>query len=214
MIYDRQQTGIEISPPGSVTVIGVGGVGSWVAYDLAMTGVGKLVLVDPDRVEDSNLNRTPYKLEHVGVHKVMAMVDIIAERRDSTIVVPIPKKVEEIDEIDMHEAMNTFVTIDCRDTVPLQGIPEELLSSPPVITGGYDGSKITLHTRPSLDSVWGDGPTRYTETPSWLVPPQVIAAIITTALCVPEVRRKLQSEQIRTWDWNKIALALLRRKKL
>ncbi len=40
-----------------VAVIGVGGMGSWVAFNLACCGVGSLVLVDPDEVEASNLNR-------------------------------------------------------------------------------------------------------------------------------------------------------------
>jgi len=41
----------------TVAVIGVGGVGSLVAQSLAHLGVGRLLLVDPDRVDPSNLNR-------------------------------------------------------------------------------------------------------------------------------------------------------------
>lgn len=40
-----------------VAVIGVGGVGSWCAEALARTGVGSILIVDPDRIVPSNINR-------------------------------------------------------------------------------------------------------------------------------------------------------------
>lgn len=40
-----------------VCVIGVGGVGSWIVEALARSGIGNLTLVDPDRVDVSNINR-------------------------------------------------------------------------------------------------------------------------------------------------------------
>ncbi len=41
----------------SVAVVGCSGTGSFVAEQLARLGVGRLVLIDPDVVEDKNLNR-------------------------------------------------------------------------------------------------------------------------------------------------------------
>jgi molybdopterin/thiamine biosynthesis adenylyltransferase len=41
-----------------VVVIGTGGQGSWIIYQLLCLGVGRLRLVDPDVVELSNLNRS------------------------------------------------------------------------------------------------------------------------------------------------------------
>ncbi len=54
-----------------VLVVGVGGLGGPVAMYLAAAGVGELCIVDPDRVEVSNLHRQVlYGTEDVGADKV------------------------------------------------------------------------------------------------------------------------------------------------
>lgn len=40
-----------------VIIIGLGGVGSWVAECLVRTGVGHVTLVDSDRISETNINR-------------------------------------------------------------------------------------------------------------------------------------------------------------
>lgn len=63
-----------------VAVVGVGGVGSWVAEALARSGVGRLTLIDLDHVAESNINRQVHALtETVGQAKVQAMRDRIAQ---------------------------------------------------------------------------------------------------------------------------------------
>jgi tRNA A37 threonylcarbamoyladenosine dehydratase len=55
-------------------VVGIGGVGSWVAEALARSGVGHLTLIDLDHVAQSNFNRQIHALEHtLGQAKVQAM---------------------------------------------------------------------------------------------------------------------------------------------
>lgn len=61
----------------TVGIAGLGGLGSNVAVSLARIGVGKLILVDFDRVEKSNLNRQHYFLEDVGSYKALALEKII-----------------------------------------------------------------------------------------------------------------------------------------
>jgi molybdopterin/thiamine biosynthesis adenylyltransferase len=53
-----------------VLIVGLGGNGGHAAESLARYGVGHLRLVDPDRVETSNLNRQPYYRSDIGRTKV------------------------------------------------------------------------------------------------------------------------------------------------
>ena len=65
----------ELAALASVTVgiAGAGGLGSNVAVLLARSGVRRLLIVDDDRVEPSNLNRQCYWPEDVGKPKVEAL---------------------------------------------------------------------------------------------------------------------------------------------
>lgn len=63
----------------TVGIAGLGGLGSNVAIMLARLGIGKLVLVDFDVVEPSNLNRQQYFIKHLGMLKTDAIKQILAE---------------------------------------------------------------------------------------------------------------------------------------
>jgi tRNA A37 threonylcarbamoyladenosine dehydratase len=70
-----------------VMVVGIGGVGSWVAEALARSGVGELTLVDLDHIAESNINRQIHALEStLGQAKVLAMKDRIAQINPECIV--------------------------------------------------------------------------------------------------------------------------------
>ncbi|MBN2645528.1 MAG: sulfur carrier protein ThiS adenylyltransferase ThiF [Desulfuromonadaceae bacterium] len=56
-----------------VGIAGCGGLGSAIAVALARSGVGRLILVDFDRVETSNLNRQHYFADQIGLPKVVAL---------------------------------------------------------------------------------------------------------------------------------------------
>ena len=63
-----------------VAVIGIGGVGSWVAEALARSGVGQITLVDMDHIAESNINRQVHALDAtLGMAKVLAMQARIAQ---------------------------------------------------------------------------------------------------------------------------------------
>ncbi|KHD37226.1 thiamine biosynthesis protein ThiF [Clostridium acetobutylicum] len=63
----------------SVGIAGLGGLGSNAAVSLARIGVGRLVLVDFDVVEPSNLNRQHYFIRHIGMKKTEALKEIISQ---------------------------------------------------------------------------------------------------------------------------------------
>lgn len=61
-----------------VTVVGAGGIGSWLTVFLARMGVGHIELVDPDIVEESNLSRLyGASSADVGQPKVEVIADMV-----------------------------------------------------------------------------------------------------------------------------------------
>ena len=58
----------------TVAVCGLGGLGSNIAIPLARAGVGKLILIDFDRVDVTNLHRQQYKACQVGMPKPEALL--------------------------------------------------------------------------------------------------------------------------------------------
>lgn len=56
-----------------VAVCGLGGLGSNIAIALARAGIGRLHIIDFDKVDVSNLNRQQYSAEQVGIYKTVAM---------------------------------------------------------------------------------------------------------------------------------------------
>ena len=56
-----------------VAVCGLGGLGSNIAVSLARAGVGRLILIDFDRVDISNLNRQQYNISQLGMYKTEAL---------------------------------------------------------------------------------------------------------------------------------------------
>jgi sulfur carrier protein ThiS adenylyltransferase len=61
----------------SVGIAGVGGLGSNAAISLARAGIGRLILLDFDRVEENNLDRQHYFRDQVGKVKVEALKENI-----------------------------------------------------------------------------------------------------------------------------------------
>lgn len=71
-----------------VGIAGAGGLGSNAAVALARVGIGKLIIADFDKVEESNLNRQYYFTDQVGQPKVdMLKENIIRIQPDIKIII-------------------------------------------------------------------------------------------------------------------------------
>ena len=71
------EEGIEKLQNSKVAVFGIGGVGSFVVEGLARAGIGKLLLVDNDTIDITNINRQIHaNINTVGKNKV----DVMKER--------------------------------------------------------------------------------------------------------------------------------------
>ena len=63
----------------TVAVCGLGGLGSNIAISLARAGIGKLILIDFDRVDITNLHRQQYKVNQIGMNKTDALSENLKE---------------------------------------------------------------------------------------------------------------------------------------
>lgn len=78
-----------------VAVCGLGGLGSNIAVSLARAGVGRLILIDYDKVDISNLNRQQYKASQIGTEKALALTCNINEISPYTEVTAYARRVTE-----------------------------------------------------------------------------------------------------------------------
>lgn len=179
-VYLRQRE-LNLYMPESVTVIGLGGTGSWVALNLALVGVPNLILVDPDVLEDHNLNRTPYTRMQAcfGISKVAAVGALIKERRGAATALTLHNNpVEEVlGQIPWEQ--QDFV-IDCTDTLSTK---EHIFPQVPAgryLRLGYDGEGLQFDATSVMP--WGDQGAGYQVVPSFLCPPQFLACVAVAAI--------------------------------
>ena len=63
----------------TVAICGLGGLGSNIAISLARAGIGKLILIDFDRVDITNLHRQQYNANQIGQYKTEALSENLKE---------------------------------------------------------------------------------------------------------------------------------------
>lgn len=98
-----------------VAVFGIGGVGGFVTEALARAGVGKITLIDSDRVSVSNINRQIIALHStVGRYKTEVMKERIADINPKCEVMAINKFYSEENPIDLGDF--DYIA-DCIDSV-------------------------------------------------------------------------------------------------
>lgn len=113
-LYSKQ--GLKNLEKSTVTIIGVGGVGSWVAEALARTAVGKLILIDLDELCVTNTNRQIHALKNnVGKLKVEVLADRIGLINANCKVEPIVDFVTK-NNLDQYLSIPTDFVVDAIDS--------------------------------------------------------------------------------------------------
>jgi tRNA threonylcarbamoyladenosine dehydratase len=125
-------------------VVGVGGVGSWVAEALARCGIGRLTLIDLDHVSESNVNRQVHALDStLGASKVATMAERIADISPHTVVVQVDDFVT-VDNVGSLLAADADVVVDAIDAPRAKAalIATCLARGLPVVVCGGAGGRI------------------------------------------------------------------------
>ncbi|MEG2648963.1 MAG: thiamine biosynthesis protein ThiF [Anaerovoracaceae bacterium] len=79
-LEDRHGKELQAKISGStVAICGLGGLGSNIAISLGRAGIGKLILIDFDKVDITNLHRQQYKACQIGMDKTQALQENLLE---------------------------------------------------------------------------------------------------------------------------------------
>ena len=98
----------------SALIVGAGGLGCPAALYLAASGVGKLTLADPDKVDLTNLQRQIlYRTDSVGSPKVEQAREALNEFNPEVSVTALQKRVEEKELVNL--VASADVVLDCSD---------------------------------------------------------------------------------------------------
>lgn len=128
----------------SVLVLGVGGVGGYVVESLARSNIGTLIIVDYDKVEESNINRQIIALNStIGKSKVDVLEERIKDINSGCKVIKIDKF---IDNNNFNELFDNNIDyfVDACDTVLVKKlvIKECLKRNIPFISSMGTGNKL------------------------------------------------------------------------
>ena len=192
-------------------VVGLGGIGSWIAIDLALIGIGTLILFDDDKIESSNLKRTLFKLSQVGEFKTKSVKQLINERRKNILVIT-NEELFQAEHLKKYNGIDYF--FDCSDTTRLKdslaGVKSKIETPLPATKGktvitsahssntnevafplycklGYDGFNATMCLNDFTTGKWGED-SSYTVTPSFFGTPQIISAMAVIELLMKNKR--------------------------
>ena len=95
-LIDRHGTTLHVRfSSATVAICGLGGLGSNIAIALARAGIGKLLLIDFDRVDITNLHRQQYKANQIGCYKADALAENLSEIAPYTEIQAVTAKITE-----------------------------------------------------------------------------------------------------------------------
>ena len=137
----------------TVAIVGMGGLGCPAAQSLITAGVGKLILIDGDIVELSNLHRQPlYGADDLNRLKVEVAKERLEQLNNKAVIVPIDKYFNE--ENGMSFIQDANVIIDATDNIQARQLIDRFSkdANVPMIYGGlfrYEGQVAVLNVNGS-----------------------------------------------------------------
>lgn len=191
--YDRQVRAFGVQGQQalqqiSVAIVGQGGTGSVVAQQLAYLGVRDFVLIDPDQVEMTNLNRlVGARLQDVGKNKVEVAARHIKEINPEARCLTIAGDILD------GSVAKALTTVDfifgCTDSMGSRAVLNQLAHQymVPCIDMG-----VAIGTF--------DGKVQYVTGRTQMISPGLACLVCTEKLDAEQVRRDLMSEQQRRRD--------------
>jgi molybdopterin/thiamine biosynthesis adenylyltransferase len=139
--------------PKTILLIGAGGLGSSVVMALLTSpksaALGKIVIVDSDQTELSNLHRQIiYTMDDIGKAKAMQTANFMGRQRPDLIIEPIIKRLQSVKEI-IAQAQGAALIIDGSDnfTTRFEANDAALHLGIPLIHGaaiGFNGQLMTV----------------------------------------------------------------------
>lgn len=137
----------------TVALVGMGGLGCPVSQSLIASGIGKLIIIDGDKVELSNLHRQPlYGVEDIGRLKVQVAKKKLMQLNESAIVEPIEEFLDENNGINFFS--DAAIIIDATDNIQTRQLIDRLSKKleVPMVYGGlyrYEGQVAVLNANGS-----------------------------------------------------------------
>ena len=130
-----------------VVIIGLGAVGSWTTIQLAKSGIKNFVVIDNDKVEESNLNRSCFNYKDISKYKTDAVAELLVNINSSITIqkynlsITNTKQINQI--LDKISSTNVIV-INCADYPNVDVMAGFVHTScikrqiPYIISGGYN----------------------------------------------------------------------------
>lgn len=136
--------GMEKLKDSKVAIFGLGGVGSFVCEGLARSGIGNFILVDYDKVDETNLNRQIIAtVDTIGQNKVDVMRERILSINPEANIETYPEFYLADSEIDIITDDLSYV-VDCVDTImaKIAIISKSKEADVPIISSMGTGNKL------------------------------------------------------------------------
>jgi len=127
----------------SVIVVGAGALGNWLLMHLVLNGIGTVLIIDRDFVQESDLPRSPlFHRADVGKAKAEVAADRLSSLNEDVRVLPLPADVETVG---LGEFLRAHVVVGAVDSrLARMAINRQAWAAGiPYVDGGIDGESLT-----------------------------------------------------------------------